>query len=56
VGLTLLLIVIVLLVGSVPVYPYSKAWGYGPSAVLALLLSLLMVLVLLNWVPWGWRY
>jgi Protein of unknown function (DUF3309) len=55
-GLTLLLIVIVLLVGSVPVYPHSKTWGYGPSAVLALLLALLLILVVLKWVPWGWSY
>ena len=55
-GLTLVLIVIVLLVGSVPVYPHSKAWGYGPSAVLALLLSAVMILVLLKWVPWGWSF
>jgi Protein of unknown function (DUF3309) len=55
-GLTLVLIVIVLLVGSVPVYSHSKTWGYGPSAILALLLSAVIILVLRNWVPWGWSF
>jgi len=30
-----------LMVGSLPLYPYSRRWGYGPSVVLALFLLVL---------------
>jgi hypothetical protein len=41
---TILLIVLVLLVlGSVPVWPYSREWGYVPSGLLSLLLVILLV-------------
>ena len=33
-----------LLVGSLPLYPYSKRWGYGPSALLAMLLLVLFII------------
>ena len=42
---TLLLIVLVLLViGSLPLYPYSTGWGYYPSGGLTVLLVVLIVL------------
>ena len=44
---TLLLILLVLiLIGSIPAWPYSTGWGYGPSGFLGLLLIVLLVLVL----------
>jgi hypothetical protein len=44
---TLLLIVLVLLlVGLLPTWPYSSGWGYGPSSGLAVVLLILLVLVL----------
>jgi hypothetical protein len=33
-----------LMVGSLPLYPYSKRWGYAPSAVLAMLLLVLLII------------
>ena len=53
-GLILLVLLVLLLLGSVPAYPYSRAWGYGPSGILGLLLVLLLVMLFLNVVPWGW--
>ena len=53
-GLILLVILLVLLLGSAPVYPYSRRWGYGPSGLLGLLLVVLLVLMLMGSVPWGW--
>lgn len=47
-GLILLIIVILLLVGSVPAWPYSRGWGYAPSGGLGLLLVILLVLLLLR--------
>jgi uncharacterized protein DUF3309 len=52
-GLLLLIILILLLVGGLPSWPYSRNWGYGPSGVLGLLLLILLVLILFSWIPWG---
>jgi Protein of unknown function (DUF3309) len=52
-GLLLLIVLIVLLLGSVPSYPYSRNWGYGPSGVVGLLVVILLVLLLLGYVPWA---
>jgi hypothetical protein len=44
---TILLIILVLAVlGSVPLWPYSMGWGYGPSGGAGLILIILIVLVL----------
>lgn len=44
---TLLLIVLLLLVlGALPAWPYSTGWGYYPSGGLGLILLILIVLVL----------
>ena len=46
---TILLIVIVLaLLGSLPIFPYSTGWGYYPSGGLGLILIILVVLILLD--------
>lgn len=51
---TLLLIILVLMaVGSVPTWPYSRSWGYAPSGLLGTLLAILIVLMLLQVVPFG---
>jgi len=53
--LILLIILILLLVGAFPSWPYARNWGYGPSGLLTLLLVLLVVLMLFEVVtpPWG---
>lgn len=53
-GLILLIIVVLLLLGSVPAFPYSRNWGYGPSGVLGLVLIVLLVLLLMGTIPWGY--
>jgi hypothetical protein len=53
-GLILLVILLVLVLGSVPAYPYSRGWGYAPSGVLGLLVVVLLILLLLGTIPWGW--
>lgn len=52
-GTILLILLILFLIGSVPTYPYSRNWGYGPSGIVSLLLVVMLVLLLLNVVPWG---
>jgi hypothetical protein len=44
---TLLIIVLVLiLIGALPTWPYSERWGYYPSSTLSLVVFVLVVLVL----------
>ena len=45
-GTILLVILILLLVGALPTWPYSSGWGYYPSGGLGLILLILIVLVL----------
>ena len=42
----LLVIVILLLVGALPTWPYSNGWGYYPSGGLGLVLLILLILAL----------
>ncbi|MGF1621737.1 MAG: DUF3309 family protein [Rhodomicrobiaceae bacterium] len=44
----LLIILILLLIGVVPAWPYSRGWGYGPSGILGLVLVVLLILALLG--------
>lgn len=47
-GTVLLVILILLLVGAFPAWPYSSAWGYGPSGVLGILVVVLVILLLMG--------
>ncbi len=44
-GTILLIIVIILLIGALPSWPYSAGWGYYPSSGLGLLLIIVIVLL-----------
>jgi hypothetical protein len=45
VGTILLIILVLLLVGALPTWPYSSGWGYYPSGGMGLVLIVLLVLV-----------
>jgi len=46
---TILLIVLVLLLaGAVPAWPYSREWGYFPSGILGVVLLIVLVLLLMG--------
>jgi len=46
---TILLIVLILMVaGMVPAWPYSRSWGYGPSGTVGTVLLIVIILVLLG--------
>jgi hypothetical protein len=47
-GLTGMLVVVLLLmlIGAFPAWPYSQSWGYGPSGGLGLLLLIVVVVLL----------
>ncbi len=44
-GTILLIVLVLLLLGALPAWPYSTGWGYYPSGGLGLLLVVLLVLV-----------
>jgi hypothetical protein len=45
----LLILLILLLVGALPSWPYSSGWGYYPSGGLGLLLLILIIMALLGY-------
>jgi hypothetical protein len=47
-GTILLIILILLLIGAIPSWPYSRGWGYGPSGTLGVVLVVLLILVLMG--------
>ena len=44
----LLIILILLVIGALPTWPYSTGWGYYPSGGLGLILLIVLILVLLG--------
>jgi len=44
----LLIILILLLIGALPTWPYSNGWGYYPSGGLGVILLIIIVLMLLG--------
>jgi len=50
-GTILLLILILMLLGAVPAWPYSRQWGYAPSGGIGLVLMVVLILVLLRHIP-----
>jgi hypothetical protein len=47
-NIILLVLLLVLIVGALPSWPYSSGWGYGPSGALGTVLLILLVLALLG--------
>lgn len=47
-GLVIVIILILLLIGAVPRWGYSRGWGYGPSGLLGIILIVVIILLLLG--------
>jgi hypothetical protein len=47
-GTIFIIILILLLIGALPTWPYSSGWGYYPSGGLGLLLIVIIVLLVLG--------
>lgn len=47
-GTILLILLILLLVGALPSWPYSSGWGYGPSGLLGVVVVVLIILLLMG--------
>jgi hypothetical protein len=48
VGPIIIIILILLVIGAVPRWGYSRGWGYGPSGLLSLILVIIVILALLG--------
>ena len=47
-GTILLIILIILLLGALPTWPYSSGWGYYPSGGLGLILLIVIILLVIG--------
>jgi hypothetical protein len=47
-GLILVIVLVLLLIGAVPSWPYSRGWGYWPSGGLGIVLVIVLILLLLG--------
>lgn len=46
----LIIVLILLLIGALPSWPYSRDWGYGPTGGLGLIVVIVVILVLLGYI------
>jgi hypothetical protein len=47
-GTILIIILILILIGSVPSWGYSRGWGYGPSGIVGVILIVVIILLLMG--------
>ena len=47
-GTILLIILILILIGAIPTWPYSAGWGYYPSGGIGVILIIVLILVLIG--------
>lgn len=49
IGTILLIVLVLLLIGALPVYPYSRKWGYAPGGLLGVVVVVLIILMILGY-------
>lgn len=47
-GTILIILLILLVIGAIPSWPYSSGWGYYPSGILGLILIIVIIMVLMG--------
>lgn len=48
-GTIMLIILIVMLLGALPSWPYSRGWGYYPSGIFGVVLMLVILMLLMGY-------
>lgn len=48
IGTILLIILVLLLIGAIPAWPYSRSWGYFPSGIVGVVVVILLIMVLMG--------
>ena len=46
IGTILLILIVLLLLGSLPSWPYSRGWGYYPSGIFGVILLIIILMLL----------
>jgi hypothetical protein len=49
-SILLLVLLVILLLGALPAWPYSRSWGYYPSSGLGVILVIILILVLMGYI------
>lgn len=47
-GTVLIFLLVIILIGSVPRWPYSRGWGYGPFGIIGIILVIVVILKLVG--------
>ena len=47
-GTVLVIVLILVLIGAIPNWGYSRGWGYGPSGIVGVVLVVVLVLLLMG--------
>lgn len=47
-GTILLIVLVLLLIGAIPNWKYSRGWGYAPSGIVGVILVVVVVLLLMG--------
>jgi hypothetical protein len=47
-GTILLIVLVLILIGALPSWPYSSGWGYGPSGIAGVVVLVLIVLLVMG--------
>ena len=45
IGTILLIVLVLVLLGAIPAWPYSRGWGYGPSGIIGLIVIVLLIML-----------
>jgi hypothetical protein len=48
IGTILLIVLVILLIGALPTWPYSTGWGYYPSGAAGLIVLILLILLIMG--------
>jgi hypothetical protein len=47
-GTILLMVLVLIVIGALPTWPYSSGWGYGPSGIAGVVVLVLIVLLIMG--------
>jgi hypothetical protein len=50
IGLLILILLVILLLGALPTWGYSRGWGYYPSGTIGVILIVILILVLVGYI------
>jgi hypothetical protein len=48
-GTIIVIVLLLVLLGALPIWPYSRGWGYGGSGIIGFLLLIALLGLLLGW-------